>query len=88
MSGGGVSGCLRVNVDLNVPGPQASVDSGDPLLLEAFGAVRAMRGTVSGHHREGGLRITLSLPSASFESTGRVLVASGDPVEVSHVEPF
>ncbi len=86
VSGGGVSGCLRVNVDLNVPGPQASVDSGDPLLLEAFGAVRAMRGTVSGHHREGGLRITLSLPSASFESTGRVLVASGDPVECRTVE--
>jgi PAS domain S-box-containing protein len=81
VSGGGVSGCLRVNADLDVPGPQVSVDSGDPLLLEAFGAVRAMRGAVSGQHREGGIRVAVSLPSALFESTGRVLVASGDPVE-------
>jgi hypothetical protein len=78
---------LRVNDEtLTSPDPRHSVDSGDPLLQEAFGAVRA-RGNRIGLIPGGGLRNFMSLLSV-LRITERVLVAPENRGCMSPWKPF
>ncbi len=81
LSGGGACGLMRITIDLDCPRRITGISSGHPALLEAYAAIRAMRGKVFGEKTENGLRITVTLPSAVLEPSGRVVVATDDAVE-------
>ncbi len=81
LSGGGASGCVRISVDLTFQGTISGISPSHPALLEAYASVRAMRGSVSASLTGEGAGFRISLPSAVLEPSGRVIVATDNPVE-------
>ncbi len=81
LSGGGVCGCTRIIIDLVSPGSMACFSPGHQALVEAYSAVKAMKGTVAAERRDDGARFTVILPSAVMEPSGRVMVASDNSIE-------
>lgn len=81
MAGCGVTGMLRVTVDIETVVPGTGTDPGHPALVEAYSAVRAMKGTVSAGRTDQGVRFTVYLPGSVPEPSGRVLIASDNDIE-------
>lgn len=81
LAGCGVTGVMRVIVDIETAVPNSGINSGHPALIEAYSAVRAMKGNVSAERTGGGVRFTVNLPGSAPEPSGRVVVASDDDIE-------
>lgn len=81
LSGAGASGCERITIDFTFDGSLSGVSPSHSALVEAYASVRAMRGSVSGVRTPTGARFSVSLPSAALEPSGRVIVATCNPVE-------
>ncbi len=81
LSGCGVTGIMRVTVDLEVPVPASGINPGHPALIEAYSAVRAMKGTVSADRTDNGIRFTVNLPGSAMEPSGRVVIATDNDIE-------
>ncbi|MFO7626897.1 MAG: PAS domain-containing protein [Candidatus Fermentibacteraceae bacterium] len=81
LSGCGVTGIMRLTADIEAAVPNSGINPGHPALIEAYAAVRAMKGTVSAERTGEGIRFTVNLPGSSLEPSGRVVIASDNDIE-------
>lgn len=81
LSGCGVTGVMRVTVDFEASVPASGINPCHPALIEAYAAVRAMKGTVSADRTGEGVCFTVNLPGSAMEPSGRVVIASDNDIE-------
>lgn len=81
LSGCGVTGVMRVTAEIVAAVPSTGINPGHPALIEAYAAVRAMKGTVFAERTGDGIRFILNLPGAAMEPSGRVVIASDNDIE-------
>lgn len=82
-TGGG--GCDRIIIDVASSGEALRIPSGHPALIQAYRAIRAMGGEVSGEPTSEGIRLTLALPSKVPDRAERVVLATDDAIEARTV---
>jgi PAS domain S-box-containing protein len=81
LSGCGVTGIMRITADIEAAVPNSGINPGHPALIEAYAAVRAMKGTVFAERTVQGIRFTVNLPGSAMEPSGRVVIASDNDIE-------
>jgi PAS domain S-box-containing protein len=81
LSGCGLTGIMRVTIDIEAAVPDSGINPGHPALIEAYAAVRAMKGTVSAERTAQGIRFTVNLPGSAMEPSGRIVVATDNDIE-------
>lgn len=81
LSGCGVTGVMRVTVDFEASVPPTGINPGHTALIEAYAAVRAMKGTGSAERTNEGIRFTVNFPGSGMEPSGRVVIASDNDIE-------
>lgn len=81
LSGCGVTGVMRLTIDIDAEVPESGINPGHPALIEAYAAVRAMKGSVSAERTAEGMRFTVNLPGSAMEPSGRIVVATDNDIE-------